>query len=76
MDLRRSGVRKDFGRRFSLVVLSTVFADRTFGPTSQDRIWEIQSQVITELAEKEACVIVGRCADQTDQRYRTDTGLE
>ncbi|WP_194611872.1 cytidylate kinase-like family protein [Clostridium vitabionis] len=44
-------------------LLSTMFADRSFGPTNQDIIWEIQSRVITELAEKNSCVIVGRCAD-------------
>lgn len=43
--------------------LSTVFTDRTMGPTNQDKLWNIQSRVITELAEKGSCVIVGRCAD-------------
>ncbi len=31
--------------------------------TNQDYIWNIQQKVILELAEKESCVIVGRCAD-------------
>lgn len=43
--------------------LSTVFTDRTMGMTNQDKLWTIQSRVITELAEKASCVIVGRCAD-------------
>ena len=43
--------------------LSTVFTDRTMGMTNQDKLWAIQSRVITELAEKASCVIVGRCAD-------------
>jgi len=43
--------------------LSTVFSDRTMGLTNQDKLWTIQSRVITELAEKDSCVIVGRCAD-------------
>ena len=43
--------------------LSTVFSDRTMGMTNQDKLWTIQSRVITELAEKASCVIVGRCAD-------------
>ncbi len=43
--------------------LSTVFTDRTMGMTNQDKLWIIQSRVITELAEKASCVIVGRCAD-------------
>ena len=37
--------------------------DRSMGPTHQDTLWKVQSQVITELADKESCVIVGRCAD-------------
>ena len=34
-----------------------------FGPTNEDILWEHQYKVITELAKKEPCVIVGRCAD-------------
>ena len=33
------------------------------GLTNQDKLWNIQSRVIVELAEKGPCVIVGRCAD-------------
>lgn len=29
----------------------------------RDDLWRIQHDIITELAEKESCVIVGRCAD-------------
>ncbi len=43
--------------------LSTVLTDRTMGLTNQDKLWNIQSRVIAELAGKESCVIVGRCAD-------------
>ena len=42
---------------------STFLADRTRGETNQDKLWNYQTQVITELADKESCVIVGRCAD-------------
>ena len=42
---------------------SMFLADRTRGKTNQDKLWESQSQVISELADKESCVIVGRCAD-------------
>lgn len=38
-------------------------ANRLFGPTNEDYLWEIQRKVILELAEKHSCVIVGRCAD-------------
>lgn len=43
--------------------LSAIFADRSMGLTNQDKIWNIQSRVIEDLAEKGPCVIVGRCAD-------------
>ncbi len=33
------------------------------GLSMNDFLWTIQYKVVTELAEKEACVIVGRCAD-------------
>ena len=43
--------------------LSAAFSNRTFGPTNEDILWEHQYKVITALAEKGPCVIVGRCAD-------------
>ena len=33
------------------------------GPSSSDKMWLAQKKVVTDLAEKEPCVIVGRCAD-------------
>ena len=42
--------------------LSTL-ASRAFGPTNEDYLWEIQYKIITELAQKGPCIIVGRCAD-------------
>ena len=32
-------------------------------PSNQDQLWAIQSRIIREIAEREDCVIVGRCAD-------------
>ena len=43
--------------------LSAAFSNRMFGPINEDILWERQYQVITGLAEKGPCVIVGRCAD-------------
>ncbi len=43
--------------------LSSAFSNRLFGPTNEDILWEHQYKVISEIAEKGACVIVGRCAD-------------
>ena len=41
-------------------------------PSSEDTVFVHQSQIIKELAEKESCVIVGRCADFV-LRERADT---
>lgn len=41
--------------------LSRVYAA---GYKDQDIIWQLQQKVVTELAEKGPCVIVGRCADE------------
>ncbi len=45
--------------------LANAFSSGTTGnfPTNQDYLWEIQRRIILELAEKSACIIVGRCAD-------------
>ncbi len=44
--------------------LATAFADRSVnGLSVQDYLWTVQRKLIIELAEKESCVIVGRCAD-------------
>lgn len=33
------------------------------GASIQDQLWQLQRKIILKLAEKESCVIVGRCAD-------------
>ncbi len=44
--------------------IASVLSERDFyGHSNQDYLWNIQRKVILELAEKESCVIVGRCAD-------------
>ena len=44
--------------------LASAFTGWTWnGPSNQDLLWTIQRNIILELAEKESCVIVGRCAD-------------
>ena len=43
--------------------LSSAFSNRMFGPTNEDILWEHQYKVITDLAAKGPCVIVGRNAD-------------
>lgn len=43
--------------------LAQVFLPGSGGVVDQDRIWQEQQRIITELAEQGPCVIVGRCAD-------------
>ncbi len=43
--------------------LSNAFSHRGSGPNNADYLWKIQYKLISELAEKGPCVIVGRCAD-------------
>ena len=41
----------------------SVLASRAFGPTNEDYLWKVQCGIISDIAEKGPCVIVGRCAD-------------
>lgn len=43
--------------------LSNTFSHRGSSPNNADYLWQIQYKIISELAEKGPCVIVGRCAD-------------
>jgi cytidylate kinase len=43
--------------------LSNVLSRDRNGHSYQDDIWVLQRKIILDLAEKESCVIVGRCAD-------------
>lgn len=36
----------------------------------QDEIYNVQKEVIREMAEKESCIIVGRCADYIFRDHR------
>ena len=54
---------KEAGEYTPSSFLSSAFSNRLFGPTNEDILWEHQYKVITELAQKGPCVIVGRCAD-------------
>lgn len=62
-----SGLHKDYIREAGEYapggMLAAAFAHGASGPTNEDYLWKIQCRIITELAEKESCVIVGRCAD-------------
>lgn len=54
---------KDAGEYAPGGYISNAFSNRMFGPTNADYLWDIQNNLISELAEKGPCVIVGRCAD-------------
>lgn len=41
----------------------SLLSNRAHAPNNEDIIWKIQCKVISDLAEKGSCVIVGRCAD-------------
>lgn len=43
--------------------LSNVFSHRGNMPNNADYLWHIQYRIISDLAKKGPCVIVGRCAD-------------
>ena len=62
---------KDAGEYTPGGFLSSALLDRSFGPTNGDYLWKLQYQIIRDLAEKEPCVIVDRCADYV-LRDRTD----
>ncbi len=53
---------KEAGEYASGGFFSTL-ANRAFGPTNGDYLWEMQYKIITQLAQQGPCVIVGRCAD-------------
>ena len=54
---------KDAGEYAPGGFLTSALSNRAFGPTNEDYLWNVQYKIITDLAEKESCVIVGRCAD-------------
>lgn len=54
---------RDAGEYASGGLLSTAFSQHARILNNSDYLWKIQCRIIKELAEKESCVIVGRCAD-------------
>lgn len=54
---------KDAGEYAPGGFLASAFSHPASGPNNSDYLWKIQYNLITELAEREPCVIVGRCAD-------------
>ncbi len=64
-----SGLAKEYIEKYGEYALSNKLYDNAVagrgqdGQSSVDKIWFAQKKVITDLAEKGSCVIVGRCAD-------------
>jgi len=55
---------KERGEYMASSGIGAFFGGRDYnGHSIQDELWGIQRQVIEDIAEKEPCVIVGRCAD-------------
>ena len=54
---------KDAGEYVPGGFLASAFSHPAANPNNADYLWKIQYKIITELAQKESCVIVGRCAD-------------
>ena len=55
---------KNMEKSSPAVFLTSAFsANRAYGPTNEDYLWEMQRKVILDLAAQGPCVIVGRCAD-------------
>ena len=57
--IREKGEYANTASRF----FNALAAGATSGLSLQDKLWIEQEKVITELAQEQSCVIVGRCAD-------------
>ncbi len=64
-----SGFAKEYIEKYGEYALSDKLYDNALsnrdrdGQSNVDKIWFAQKKVVTDLAEREPCVIVGRCAD-------------
>ena len=50
-----------------------MFAAKEYEASTNDRMFEVQSQIILELAKKSSCIIVGRCANYVLDRAKIPT---
>lgn len=64
---KQSGFAEDYVREAGEYapggLLNSMFTSRAGGPTNEDILWQIQCNIVTQLAKKGPCVIVGRCGD-------------
>lgn len=50
-----------------------MFAAKEYEASTNDRMFEVQSQIILELAKKSSCIIVGRCSNYVLDRAKIPT---
>lgn len=64
---KQSGFAEDYVRETGEYapggLLNSMFTSRAGGPTNEDILWQIQCNMVAQLAKKGPCVIVGRCGD-------------
>ena len=64
---KQSGFAEDYVREAGEYapggLLNSMFTSRAGGPTNEDILWQIQCNMVAQLAKKGSCVIVGRCGD-------------
>lgn len=64
---KQSGFAEDYVREAGEYapggLLNSMFTSRAGGPTNEDILWQIQCNIVAQLAKKGPCVIVGRCGD-------------
>ena len=64
---KQSGFAEDYVREAGEYapggLLNSMFTSRAGGPTNEDILWQIQCNIVAQLAKKDPCVIVGRCGD-------------
>lgn len=64
---KQSGFAEDYVREAGEYapggLLNSMFTSRVGGPTNEDILWQIQCNMVAQLAKKGPCVIVGRCGD-------------
>lgn len=64
---KQSGFAEDYVREAGEYapggLLNSMFTSRAGGPTNEDILWQIQCNIVVQLAKKGPCVIVGRCGD-------------
>ena len=70
LNLSVSAISSNEEKSFKVNFLNMLFPLGDSSKENQDRIFDAQRQIILDLADKESCLIVGRCADFILQDYK------